>query len=97
MLTQQQILKILAIIKTAAASENVYLFGSYAKGTASPKSDLDVLVVKDKIEDKYEELYQIKQQIISKDYSVDLLLYSKEEFEKKKQEGWSILDEIEIS
>jgi uncharacterized protein len=46
MLTEADIARIVARIVRGYAPEVVGLFGSYALGTAGPKSDLDVFVVK---------------------------------------------------
>jgi len=40
------------------------------------------------------ELIKIKKEIISKDYSIDILLCSEEEFNKKTREGWVIFNTI---
>lgn len=95
MLTVEKINQIIQTIKDVSNPEAVYLFGSYADGTAKEDSDLDLLVVKNNISNKMQEILKIKKSIISDEYSVDLLLYSEEEYETKKKQGWKIFSEIE--
>lgn len=49
------------------SAKMVVLFGSYAKGTARPDSDIDVAVVVDKLEgdflDTYRKLFQLRRDI----------------------------------
>jgi uncharacterized protein len=66
----------------------IYLFGSYAWGTPNEESDLDLLVVVDKSEEKsfrrplkgYEALRGLE--LIAK----DLIVQTKEEFERRSSE-----------
>lgn len=46
MLTNDQIDQLVQQIVLRCQPQSVYIFGSYAKGKATPRSDLDVLVVK---------------------------------------------------
>jgi uncharacterized protein len=62
----------------------IYLFGSYAWGTPTEESDLDLLIVIDKSEEK-----SYKRTLIGYDalfglgISKDLIVFTKEEFEKR--------------
>src|SRR3954464_8450397 len=47
MLSSREISRVVALIVEALSPERVIVFGSYAKGKANARSDLDVLVVKD--------------------------------------------------
>jgi uncharacterized protein len=95
MLTMEKINQIIKTIRDVSNPKEVYLFGSYANGTAKENSDLDLLVIKENITNKMQEMLNIKKSIISDEYSVDILLYSEEEYEKKKKQGWKIFSEIE--
>ncbi len=72
----------------------MYLFGSYAHGNPQENSDLDVAVIKETLPNKQDEIVRIKRAIASSEYSVDLLLFSKDEFELKKSQGWRVIEEI---
>jgi predicted nucleotidyltransferase len=69
-----------------------YIFGSVAKGTSRPDSDIDVLVISESGQDK-EELARELQESVGKDISdkvgnfVSFHIYSKREVESKNP-GW---------
>ena len=81
-------------IKRKANPSQLYLFGSYAYGTPQSDSDVDFLVVKPEVNNKWDELLEIKKDIISKDFSVDIVLVSEKEFEEKRNQGWRLFRDI---
>jgi predicted nucleotidyltransferase len=95
MLTNTQVEEIIHKIQVNHHPSRIYLFGSYAYGQPGPDSDLDLLVIKKSISDKTQELLDLKKDLISKNYSLDILFYSEAEFEQKKREGWSLFQNIE--
>lgn len=62
--------------------ERIILFGSYAKGTATIHSDIDLLVIFDKVEDNRKQLIAIKDLLIDCPIPEDIIVASKEEVEK---------------
>lgn len=68
----------------AHAPRKIIVFGSYARGDASDKSDLDLLVVEDDIPDRAEEWFRLMEAVHSLPVDVDILLYAESEFEKRK-------------
>ena len=61
----------------------IYLFGSYAWGTPTEDSDLDLLIVIDKSDEKsYKRQYSGYDALFELGISKDLVIYTKEEFEK---------------
>ena len=96
MITTLQIMEIMDKIKACTHPSQIYLFGSYANGNPHKDSDIDVAVIKKKLPNKREELIRIKRAIASSSYSVDLLLFSEEEFNLKKAQGWKIIEEITL-
>ncbi|OGI12332.1 MAG: hypothetical protein A2Y40_00900 [Candidatus Margulisbacteria bacterium GWF2_35_9] len=94
MLTKQKIAEIIEHIKNKANPKAMYMFGSYAYGQPHEDSDLDLLVVNAKVINKRKELYNMVKDLISPDYSLDVLLLSEEEFNNKKNEGWLVMKEI---
>jgi len=81
----------------------VILFGSYAYGQPHNDSDIDLLVVLDKSGKSidYRSLIKNRQEIsdrlfsLKKKYSIDLIVYTKEEWEELKSYGTSFILEIE--
>lgn len=82
-------------IKAAEKTAKILLFGSQARGTAGLDSDIDILVVLDKNETaqtfkaQAENYLKISRAIrsIEKKVSIDLLVYTKPEFERFVQSG----------
>lgn len=61
----------------------IYIFGSYAWGHPDEESDLDLLVVVDHFEsDRYRTLVAGHEALMDVDLSKDLIVLSKEEFDK---------------
>ena len=87
----------------AADPYKIILFGSYAKGTAAPGSDIDLIVIIDNyiISKTYAE--DVKRYVairkllldINSQYAMDLKVYSRAEFQRKKEKGSFFIKEIE--
>ncbi len=74
-------------LKAYFASKNVrqvILFGSHARGTATNKSDYDIIIIEDSLErffdryDRFNDLYPIL------DNNADILIYTADEWESMK-------------
>lgn len=63
----------------------VILFGSYARGNADEASDLDLLVVEDRLDDKASEYLRLRDALGKLPTGVDLLLLSRHDFERRSQ------------
>jgi uncharacterized protein len=94
MLKEKEIQNIINKIKHKIHPSKIYLFGSYANGNPKPNSDLDLLVIAN-IKNKRKTFINLKKDLISKDFSLDLLLYTEKEYNDKKQAGWKVFEEIE--
>ena len=57
-------------------------------------SDIDFMVVKPVVQNRRQELIDMKRDIISKDYSIDIILLGQKEFAQKYEEGWSVIADI---
>ena len=81
----------------------VIIFGSAAKGTFTQESDIDIVVILDKpgISKDYSEILENKSEVsrvlrdIRKKVPVDLLVYTRDEWEALKKSGSSFYMEIE--
>ena len=52
-----------ALLAVAPAGSRVILFGSYARGTARPDSDLDFLVIEPSVKDRFDETFRLRKAI----------------------------------
>ena len=79
------------------------LFGSYAYGEPSEYSDIDLVVVLDKDgkSDSYRTLINNRREIskrlrdLKKKYPIDILVYTRQEWEELKASGSSFIRKIE--
>ena len=80
----------------------IILFGSISKRKYNDESDIDLLIVLDidKIPETYEDKMRLKLEIrkalrpINRKISLDLLIYTKKEYEIMKEERSSFFEEI---
>jgi predicted nucleotidyltransferase len=66
----------------AAHPLKVILFGSYARGDATPDSDLDVLVIERAVESKVAEMVRLRRALGGLAFPVDVLVASAQEVEE---------------
>ncbi|MFP4522105.1 MAG: nucleotidyltransferase domain-containing protein [Fibrobacterota bacterium] len=82
-LDKDDIKRMLAPVLAGKNVEKAFLFGSYAAGKNTRRSDIDIMVVKKTIErffDRYEQFSEVYD--ILHGYDVDLLIYNPEELGK---------------
>jgi predicted nucleotidyltransferase len=73
----------------------IYLFGSYAWGTPTEDSDLDLLVVIDTSDEKsYERTRAGQRALFGLGISKDLIVYTKDEFERISQDSTTLGSKI---
>jgi predicted nucleotidyltransferase len=71
-------------IVAAAQPSRVILFGSYGRDDADPGSDLDLLVIKPHVPDKYQEMIRLHEAVGDVGVGVDVLVYSEAEIEERR-------------
>ena len=91
MLDEQTVQQIVARIVAAAQPSRVILFGSYGRGDASPDSDLDIMVIKPHVPNRYEEMLRLRKAVGSVGAGIDLLVYSEAEYERRSQVPGTVL------
>jgi predicted nucleotidyltransferase len=70
----------------AAGAQQIYLFGSYARGEADADSDVDLVVIKNTALPFLDRLREAAASI-DPDWPVDLLVYTPAEFEAMRRQG----------
>ena len=85
---EQRIPVIAAAIQRRIPCSEVRLFGSRARGTANPESDIDLLITAPdewlQNHHRFHVLRDLWQDLAQADVSLDLLLYSKSECEERR-------------
>ncbi len=84
MVTQEQIDEIKKRIVENIMPEKIILFGSYAKGTATEESDLDLLIVKDSNLSTRMENRKVRKMLSGLRIPVDVIVKTAREFETYK-------------
>jgi predicted nucleotidyltransferase len=74
MISHDQIEAAVAILVREAQPERVILFGSYARGEATPESDLDLLVVEKEVRHPRAEMARLRRALSPLRIPVDLLV-----------------------
>jgi uncharacterized protein len=87
--------EIVAKLKAHFNPTKVYLFGSRAKGAAVPNSDYDLLVVlKDSVKKQTERMAEAYDLLWGRKVSVDIFVYTQDEFEDSKYEFGSLAHSV---
>jgi len=77
-----------------AQPHKIYLFGSYATGSANRDSDIDLLLLKDSISSRSKEMVEARMLLGGLDKAFDVLVATSEEFEFYRHEAGSVYREI---
>jgi len=71
-------------IVAAARPSRVILFGSHARGDADAGSDLDLMVIKPQVPDRYAEMIRLHEAVGGIGVGVDVLVYSEAEVQERR-------------
>jgi len=82
MISQDKIAEAIRTLVAEAQPQKIVLFGSYARGDAREDSDLDLLVVQDKVEDKAREMVRLRRALRPLRIPVDVLVFSSEDLKQ---------------
>ena len=94
MITQAQIQDVVDKIVQGYQPEKIILFGSYAYGTPTEDSDLDLLIIKDTEEKMRARKNKVRQYIWHTTIPVDIWIYNMTEFTKEDDWGTGFFAEI---
>ncbi len=86
MIDEQTLQGIVQRLVTAARPSRIILFGSYGRGDAGEDSDLDIMVIKPRVDNSYEEMVHLRQVVGHVGTGVDVLVYSEATIDERK--GW---------
>lgn len=92
----QIIKKIAEFIREKYSPVDIFLFGSYAAGTADQSSDVDILIVRLEASNNRQTAYKIRKEVDEKfgvNFPMDILVRSKSEID----EGCRIKDSFIVS
>ena len=96
MVTQIQIEQLVKEIANGYKPEKIYLFGSYANGTANYDSDIDLFIVKDtnvRKKDRHEMVLNSFDFKYYPNVGLDFIIYTPQELENTKDDFFNIAKE----
>ena len=71
-------------IVAAAKPSRVILFGSYGRGDANEDSDMDLMVIERHVNNPGEEMIRLQEAVGNIGVGVDVMVYSEEEVERRR-------------
>ena len=94
MISEENIKKIVDKLVETAKPQKIYLFGSYARGDAREKSDLDFLVVERRLINKRKEMVRLHDAIRSMRLPVDILVAGESHFNEWSKIPGTIINRV---
>jgi predicted nucleotidyltransferase len=91
MIDERALQQVVQRIVAVAWPSHVILFGSYGHGDADEGSDLDIVVIKPQVPDKYTEMIRLHKAVGSVGTGADVLVYSEAEYERRSQVPGTLL------
>ena len=90
----EEIARLTARIVEAERPEKIILFGSYANGTATESSDIDLLVISRSMLPRQEREVRLTRQLFGSGVPYDLLVFTPEEVEERLRLNGPFIREI---
>ncbi|MEJ5311488.1 MAG: nucleotidyltransferase domain-containing protein [Anaerolineae bacterium] len=91
MIDEQILQEIVRRIVAEAQPSRVILFGSYGRGDADEDSDLDIMVIKPSVDNRYAEMIDLRKAVGYVGAGVDVLVYSEAEYGRRSQVPGTVL------
>jgi len=71
------------LLKQVSKPRKIILFGSYARGTQTEDSDVDLVVVLERFESRHREIVRLRRALDPIEMPIDVLVYSEKEVEER--------------
>jgi predicted nucleotidyltransferase len=91
MIDSNKINEVVSKIATKFNPDKIILFGSFANGTSNTDSDLDLLIVQESDLPMHKRGLDIRMSLIGTMIPMDILIYTKSEFNLEKDKSFSFL------
>ena len=92
--TQEKLKEVADTIVREFNPEKIILFGSYAWGTPTKDSDVDLFIVKDENKSSLDMMREVNDLFFKRDFAMDVLVYTPWQLEKRKEIGDPFLGRI---
>ena len=94
MISEEEIIKLVDKIASRILPNKIMLFGSYAKGSATNKSDLDLFIIKDTHLPMSQRNEEVRSFLTNLLIGVDVHIYTPEEVEEYGAEEYSFVHSV---
>ncbi|HET56380.1 MAG TPA: nucleotidyltransferase domain-containing protein [Ignavibacteria bacterium] len=84
MISKKTISTIIERLSDFKEIERIILFGSQARGEALSKSDIDLIVLTNSFEDRFEVSRRLRKRLLGIEYAFDIIVMTTKEFELDK-------------
>ena len=91
MIDKKTLHEIVERIVAAAKPSRVIMFGSYGRGDADQDSDLDLMVIERRVDNRGEEMIRLQEAVGNVGVGVDVLVYSEAEYRRRNQVPGTVL------
>lgn len=92
--TQEKLKEVTDKIVKEFNPEKIILFGSYAWGTPTKDSDIDLFIVKNENKTSLEMMREVSEIFFKRDFAMDILVYTAQQMERRKEMGDPFLRRI---
>lgn len=93
MVTEETLQRAVHLLVEAARPRAIVLFGSYGRGDANEKSDLDFVVIEDEVKNRRAEIVRLLRVLEPYEIPADVFVASREFYEKWKDVPGTMLYE----
>lgn len=84
MIDEKTLHEVVERIVAEAKPSRVILFGSYGRGDADQDSDIDLMVIERRVDNRGEEMIRLQEAVDNVGVGVDVLVYSEGEVEERR-------------
>lgn len=90
---EQELSRIVDLLVRDYQPQKIILYGSVARGNVGPCSDLDLVIIKTTSQRFYDRIGEVLR-LIRPRVSIDVLVYTPQEYEQMSHDNWFIGEEI---
>ena len=94
MVTKDKIKHVARNMAMAINAERVILFGSYARGDATEKSDVDLMIIADSDLPRFKRSRELYKLLRPHPFAMDIIVYTPQEIEKGKKTKVSFVSTV---
>ena len=94
MVTESSLKQTVLHIANFIDAQKIILFGSYARGQATPNSDIDLLIIADSQLPRFKRSRVLYKNLSPYPFSMDLIVYTPQEIEKGKKSPLSFVSTV---